>query len=134
MTRKTGTIQKCAWGYAALFLGVYLLDYVPGTMDANGKMFGLYSMTMVVDLGHLVLGALALIAALISERGARVYFYFLGVAYAIDVISYVSTHASVLSPRTNFLVNLPHTVIFISAFLIAARVGKRREHATAASA
>jgi hypothetical protein len=29
-----------------LFLGVYSLDYVPGTMDANGKMFGLFSMTL----------------------------------------------------------------------------------------
>src|SRR5437660_10405940 len=29
MTTKLASIQKCAWGFAALFLGVYLLDYVP---------------------------------------------------------------------------------------------------------
>ena len=35
MPKKITTIQKCAWGFAALFLGVYLLDYVPGIMYAN---------------------------------------------------------------------------------------------------
>ncbi len=30
----------------SLFLGVYALDYLPGSMDANGKLFGLFSMTL----------------------------------------------------------------------------------------
>lgn len=132
--RKISTIQKCAWVYAALFLGVYLLDYVPGIMDANGKMFGLFSMTRIVDIGHLVFGALAAVSALISARAARIYFYFLGVAYAIDVAIFTLTHLHTLSPATNFLVNLPHALIFISAFLIAANVGKRKHHAAPATA
>lgn len=107
-----------------MFLGVYALDYVPGTMDANGKMFGLYSMTPLVDAGHLVLGALALICALISQKAARLYFWMLGVVYGIDVVTYVFTHLHTISPMTNFLVNLPHTIIFISAFIIAAKVDK----------
>lgn len=40
------------------FLFVYSLDYVPGIMDSNGKMFGLFSMTTFVDVGHLGLGEL----------------------------------------------------------------------------
>lgn len=36
MPRQFSTIQKLAFGFAALFLGVYLLDYVPGIMDQNG--------------------------------------------------------------------------------------------------
>src|ERR1700742_1623 len=92
MPRQFSTIQKCAFGFAGLFLFVYLLDYVPGVMDANGKMFGLFSMTRIVDIGHLALGALALIGALISETAARIYFYFLGVAYCIDVVTFVFTH------------------------------------------
>jgi hypothetical protein len=66
MPRQFSTIQKCAFGFAALFLGVYLLDYVPGIMDQNGLMFGLFHMTMIVDIGHLALGSMALIAALSS--------------------------------------------------------------------
>jgi hypothetical protein len=124
MAARISTIQKIAWGYALLFLGVYSLDYVPGTMDANGKMFGLFSMTPLVDAGHLALGALALICALISKKAARFYFWMLGVVYGVDVVTYAVTHLKRISPMTNFLVNLPHTVIFISAFIIAARADK----------
>jgi hypothetical protein len=37
--------------YAFLFLAVYSLDYLPGVMDAKGKMFGLLSMTPMVAVG-----------------------------------------------------------------------------------
>lgn len=131
---KVSRIQKVAWGYAILFLGVYSLDYVPGIMDANGKMFGLFSMTPLVDAGHLALGALAVAGALISKRAARLYFWMLGVVYGIDVVTYVFTHLQKISPLRNFLVNLPHTVIFISAFIIAAKVDKGADRAIAQSA
>lgn len=133
-TRKITTIQRIAWGYAILFLGVYSLDYVPGTMDANGKMFGLFSMTPLVDAGHLALGALAVVGALISKRAARLYFWMLGVVYGLDVVTYVLTHLQKISPMTNFLVNLPHTVIFISAFIIAAKVDRGADGAIGQSA
>jgi hypothetical protein len=118
------TIRKIAFGYAVLFLGVYSLDYVPGVMDANGKMFGLFSMTPLVDAGHLALGALALICGLISAKAARFYFWFLGIAYGLDVLTYAVSHWGKVSPMTNFLVNLPHTLIFISAFIVALKVDR----------
>lgn len=126
MAKTFSTIQRFAFGFAALFLVVYLMDFVPGVMDANGKMFGLFSMTPIVDFGHLALGAMALISALVSERVARIYFYALGVWYALDVITYSTSHLNTLSPTTNVLVNLPHTIIFIAAFIIAATVGRPR--------
>jgi hypothetical protein len=131
MARQFTTIQKCAFGFAALFLGVYLLDYVPGVMDANGLMFGLFQMTSIVDLGHLGAGALALICALISPRAARVYFWILGVWYSIDVIVYFVGHLHSISLRTNVLVNLPHILIFIAAFWIASSVDKPKQTAVA---
>ena len=124
MPKKITTIQKCAWGFAALFLGVYLLDYVPGIMDANGLMFGLFHMTRVVDLGHLGAGALGVIGALISARAARIYFYVLGIWYLIDVLVYFFSHLQQISLKTNFLVNLPHILIFIAAFWIATKVSR----------
>jgi Domain of unknown function (DUF4383) len=132
--RKITTIQKIAWGYAILFLGVYALDYVPGTMDANGKMFGLFSMTPLVDAGHLALGALAVVGAMVSQRAARLYFWMLGVVYAVDLVTYIFTHLQKISPMTNFLINLPHTVIFISALIIAAKVDRGAESAVGQSA
>jgi uncharacterized protein DUF4383 len=124
MPRQFSTIQKCAFGFAALFLGVYLLDYVPGIMDQNGLMFGLFHMTMIVDIGHLALGLLALIAALSSARIARVYFWLLGVWYTIDVITFFFGHLHSLSLPVNVLTNLPHLLIFIAAYWIALNVGK----------
>jgi hypothetical protein len=122
MPKQITTIQKCAWGFAALFLGVYLLDYVPGIMDANGLMFGLFQMTRIVDLGHLGAGALAVIGALISARAARIYFYVLGIWYSIDVVTYFFTHLNKIPLVKNVLVNMPHILIFIAAFWIASTV------------
>lgn len=127
MPRQFSTIQKCAFGFAALFLGVYLLDYVPGIMDANGLMFGLFHMSKLIDFGHLALGVLALISALISVKAARIYFWALGVWYTIDVVTYFFGHLHAVSLQTNILVNLPHTIIFVAAYWIAMNVGKQRE-------
>lgn len=124
MTRSFTTIQKYAFGFALLFLLVYSLDYVPGVMDSNGKMFGLFSMTTFVDIGHLGLGLLALISGFMSLRTSRVYFWFLGFFYAADVVIYAIRHLHLIPPVTNLLVNMPHLVVSIAAFLIAINVGK----------
>lgn len=124
MAKQFSTIQKCGFGFAALFLGVYSLDYVPGIMDQNGLMFGLFQMTKIVDIGHLGVGALALISALISAGMSRVYFWLLGVWYTIDVSVYFIGHLHTISLTRNVLVNLPHILIFIAAYWIALCVGK----------
>lgn len=124
MPRQFSTIQKLAFGFAALFLGVYLLDYVPGIMDQNGLMFGLFHMTKIVDIGHLALGALALIAALSSARIARIYFWMLGIWYTIDVVTFFVGHLHTLSLVVNILTNLPHLIIFLAAYWIALNVDK----------
>ncbi|MGC1171904.1 MAG: hypothetical protein WA886_23565 [Candidatus Acidiferrales bacterium] len=122
MPRQFSTIQQLAFGFAALFLGVYLLDYVPGIMDQNGLMFGLFHMTKIVDIGHLALGALALIAALSSARIARIYFWMLGIWYTIDVVTFFFGHLHSLSLVVNILTNLPHLIIFLAAYWIALNV------------
>jgi hypothetical protein len=126
MPKRFSTIQKCAFWFAALFLSVYSLDYVPGIMDKNGLMFGLFHMSKLIDFGHLALGALALISALISAKAARVYFWVLGVWYTIDVVTFFFGHLHSLPLINNILVNLPHTIIFIAAYWIAMNVDKRQ--------
>jgi hypothetical protein len=126
------TIQKCAFVFAALFLGVYSLDYVPGIMDNNGLMFGLFHMSKLIDLGHLGAGSLALIAALVSAKAARLYFWLLGIWYTIDVVTYFFRHLHTLSLWTNVLVNMPHILIVIAAYWIALKVDKPKEAAAAA--
>ncbi len=132
MSRKFSSIQKCAFGFAALFLGVYSLDYVPGIMDQNGLMFGLFHMTRIVDLGHLGAGSLALIGGLISAKAARIYFWILGIWYSIDVAVYFFSHLHAISLSRNLAVNTPHILIFIAAYWIALKVGKTETGAAAA--
>jgi hypothetical protein len=122
MKRRFTKLQKIAFGFAALFLAVYSLDYVPGVMAPNGKMFGLFSMTTFVDIGHLGLGALALICAFVGQKASRVYCWFLGFFYAADVIVYAIRHLDSMPPVTNLLVNLPHILVSTAAFLVAIKV------------
>jgi len=124
MQNRFSTIQKCAFGFAILFLGVYALDYVLGIMDQNGLMFGLFHMSKLIDLGHLGAGTCALLAALISAKLSRIYFWALGAWYTIDVTTYFFAHLHTISLKTNILVNLPHILIFIAAYWIALNVGK----------
>src|ERR1700761_5527119 len=98
MKKRFTTLQKFAFGFAALFLAVYSMDFVPGVMAPNGKMFGLFSMTKFVDFGHLALGALALISGFAGQKVARVYFWFLGFFYAGDVIVYAIRHLHTMPP------------------------------------
>jgi hypothetical protein len=132
MPKHFSVIQKCAIGFAAVFLTVYLLDYVPGIMDQNGLMFGLYHMSRLIDLGHLAAGSLGLIAGLISARTARIYFWLLGLAYTADVIIYFLGHLNSLSLKTNFLANLPHIIIFVAAYWVAIKVDQPKASAQAA--
>jgi hypothetical protein len=132
MQRQFSAIQKCAFGFAALFLGVYMLDYVPGIMDKNGLMFGLFHMSRLIDLGHLGAGTLALISAFISAKAARGYFWLLGIWYTIDVVTYFFGHLHKIPLTTNFLVNLPHILIFIAAYWIAATLNKPKLEPAAA--
>ena len=129
--RNLATIRKCAFGFAALFLGVYLLDFVPGIMDENGKMFGLFGMTPIVDFGHLALGALALISGLISAKVCRIYFVALALWYAVDVTMYFTQHFSIMPLPKNIAINMPHLLITIAAAWIALKVDRSPTHAAA---
>ena len=122
MAQNTSKLQKLAWGFSALFLFVYLLDFVPGIMAENGKMFGLFSMTPIVDFGHLALGVLAALSAWRSAKASRIYFYVLGVWYGIDVIMFFVSHFNTMSLLVNAAVNMPHFLTSMAAFWIAINV------------
>ena len=104
---------------------------MPGIIDQNGLMFGLFHMSKLIDMGHLALGALALLGGFLSAKAARIYFWILGVWYTIDVVTYFLGHLHALSLIKNILVNLPHTIVFVAAYWIATHVDKIAETAPA---
>lgn len=46
-------IRKWAWGYAALFVAVVALGYIPGLTDEQGALLGLFHIELKDDLLHL---------------------------------------------------------------------------------
>lgn len=77
-------IQKLGIAYAVMFFLVVAIGYVPAFNDANGYLFGLFSLQWYDDLLHAFSGVWALVASLISERQAILYFRLFGAVYLFD--------------------------------------------------
>ncbi len=77
-------IRKLGWGYAALFLFVVLLGYIPGLTNAAGQLFGLFRLDLYDDALHLGSGIWAALAAWRSTRASIWYFKLFGILYGLD--------------------------------------------------
>ena len=77
-------IQKLGIAYAVMFFLVVAIGYVPAFNDANGYLFGLFSLQWYDDLLHAFSGVWALVASMISERQAILYFRLFGAVYLFD--------------------------------------------------
>lgn len=80
-------IRKWAWGYAALFVAVVALGYIPGLTDEHGALLGLFHIELKDDLLHLGSALWAAIAAWHSTAAARFYFRLFGLIYFFDGVS-----------------------------------------------
>ena len=124
MKKKVGTIQKLAWLYASGFIIVVLLGHIPGLTDAQGRLFGFYNVSPLIDSVHLLAGVLAVIAAWHSTRWAINYFKFIAIPFGLDAIISLlfnrdltetgSIFTGIGAPNftlTNLLSNLPHILL-----------------------
>ena len=64
-------IRCIAVGYAIVLLLAALSSYVPGLTDAQGRVFGIFALTIYSDLLHLVSAAWAAVSAYWSRRCFR---------------------------------------------------------------
>lgn len=116
-------IRKLGFAYFALFVIVAAMSYVPQFKDANGMMFGLFSLDLYDDALHLFSGLWAGIAALISTRATTNYFKLFGTLYFLDGVLGLFTGSGYLDfgifingvlnldLTTRILANLPHLAI-----------------------
>ncbi|MBX3015492.1 MAG: hypothetical protein KF832_28485 [Caldilineaceae bacterium] len=79
-------LRKWAWLYAAMFLGIAALSYIPGLKDNQGLLFGLFSLQLYDDLLHAGSAVWAALAAMRSTWAARFYFQLFGLVYFFDGI------------------------------------------------
>ena len=126
-------IQKLAVAYAVMFFVVVGIGYVPAFNDANGNLFGLFSLQWYDDLLHAFSGVWALAAAFVSHSASVLYFRLFGSIYLFDGILGLVTGSGCLDGgifidgfrslqdielATRFFANLPHLVIGGVAVLI----------------
>jgi len=89
-------IQKLAVVYAIMFFGIVGMNYVPLFHDANGMMFGLFSLQWWDDLLHGFSGVWAAVAASISHRQSVLYFKLFGAVYLFDGVLGLTTGSGCL--------------------------------------
>lgn len=130
-------LQKWAWGYAALFLFVVALGYIPGLTDADGNLLGLFRIELKDDILHLASAVWAAAAAWRSARASLRYFQLFGVVYFLDAVvgllfgqAYLDGGIFVCgitstNPAANFPANLPHVLIGGIAVLVGFVLSRR---------
>lgn len=133
-------IQKLALAYAVLFFAVVAIGYVPAFNDANGYLFGLFSLQWYDDLLHGFSGVWAAVAAFISHRQSVFYFKLFGSVYLFDGLLGLVTGSGCLDGGifingfrsfndiefpARFFANLPHIVIGGIAVYIGFRLARR---------
>lgn len=80
------SMRKLAWLYAAMFLAIASLSYIPGLKDDQGLLFGLFSLQLHDDLLHAGSALWAALAAMRSTWASRFYFQLFGLVYFFDGI------------------------------------------------
>ena len=77
-------IRLLGYAYFLLFMGVVLLDFIPGLNDDQGRLFGLFTLDFYDNSLHAASGIWALIAAWWSRPATVFYLKLFGVLYFLD--------------------------------------------------
>jgi hypothetical protein len=116
-------IRKLGFAYCVMFILIAGMSYVPQFKDANGMMFGLFSLQIYDDLLHVFSGLWAGVAAYISTRATVTYFKLFGTLYFLDGVFGFFTGSGYLDLgifingvldldlMTRIFANLPHIAI-----------------------
>jgi hypothetical protein len=127
---KVNPIQALAWVYAAMFLFVVSLGYIPGFTNDQGQLFGLFKIDLIDDALHLGSGIWAALAAWTSARAATLYFKIFGIVYGLDGVigllfgqGYLDGGIFINGPApldwgTKIAANTPHILIGGTAVVI----------------
>jgi len=123
MQKRVTVLQKIAWFYAVLFLGVVVLGYIPGVEDENGLMFGLFKIDPIDDGLHLASALWAALAAWHSLDYTIFYFRTFGILYCLDgIVAIIAGKgfldfaifmqgAGIVEMSTRVAANIPHIAI-----------------------
>ncbi|MCI0619585.1 DUF4383 domain-containing protein [Candidatus Wolfebacteria bacterium] len=79
-------LKTWAWIFAAVFILIGILGFVPGITTAEGNLLGVFEVDTMHNIAHMVTGLVALFVALGSERARRLFFQIFGWLYLLTTI------------------------------------------------
>jgi hypothetical protein len=123
-------VRAFGWAYFVMFMAIVGLDFVPAFVDAEGRLFGLFTLDFYDNALHFASGLWAGIAAWLGRGAARAYFRLFGPLYFLDGLMGLAVGSGFLdfgiflygtldlTLTIRFLANLPHLLIGgIAAFV-----------------
>ena len=131
-------VRLFGWVYFVGFMAIVALDFVPAFADAEGRLFGLFTLDFYDNSLHFASGLWAGIAAWWSHGAARTYFRIFGPLYFLDGVmgfflgsGYLDLGIFLYGPldlswTIRFLANLPHLVIGGFAIWVGYRLARAR--------
>jgi hypothetical protein len=132
-------IRLVAAGYSAALSVAALLNYIPGLIDAEGRVFGVFALDIYDDALHLASALWAAVAAALSTRAATWFLRIFGALYLADGLmglaigsGYIDLGILIWGVQDlplgfKILANLPHIVLggfaVFAGFFLAPRHG-----------
>lgn len=129
-------VRTFGWLYFIGFMAIVALDFVPAFVDAEGRLFGLFTLDFYDNSLHAASGLWAAAAAYWSRGAARTYFRIFGPLYFLDGLMGLFLGSGFLDfgiflygpldlPLTiRFLANLPHLLIGGVAIYVGYRLAR----------
>ena len=107
-------IKKLAIVFGVVFVAIGVLGFIPGVTTADGKLLGIFQVSTLHNIIHLLSGIAALIAASDAVY-SRLYFRVFGVVYAlVAIIGWLQGNTVLGLIDVNFADNILHTVLAIA--------------------
>ena len=79
-------LKRISLGYFCILLLAASLNYIPGLTDTEGRVFGIFALDIFDDSLHVASALWALLAALYSQRSAKIFLVIFGILYLGDGI------------------------------------------------
>ena len=104
-------IKTLSLVFGIVFLAIGLLGFVPARTDDNGMLLGIFQVSALHNVIHILSGVAALLAASRSDY-ARLYFRVFGTVYAIvALVGWVQGTTVLGLIDVNLADNILHTVL-----------------------
>jgi len=129
-------VRVFGWVFFIGFMAIVALDFVPAFVDADGRLFGLFTLDFHDNSLHFASGLWAAVAAWWSRDAALTYFRIFGPLYFLDGVMGLFLGSGFLdggifiygvldlSWTIRFFANLPHLIIGGLAAWVGYRLGR----------